>query len=126
MCDVQILTGLGILMSGYVVAISCFISAYHWQLLVYLVWFSNLTHMACFVALREYFYSHQRERNWRFILMTILWLGLLIAVVPTAFFNWGNDSPTVALPASNARCFFNAVVASRYFDGNDVLGTLAV
>lgn len=115
MCDAQLLTGIGILLSGYL-ALSCFISAYHWQLIVYLAWFSNLTHMACLIAMRGYLHQKQSERNWRLALMTLLWLGLVPAIIPTVFFNWANEEPTSALPASNARCFFDTHIASILFN----------
>lgn len=115
MCDAQLLTGIGILLSGYL-ALSCFISAYHWQLIVYLAWFSNLTHMACLIAMRSYLHQKQSERNWRLALMTLLWLGLVPAIIPTVFFNWANEEPTSALPASNARCFFDTHIASILFN----------
>ena len=58
MCDVQLLAGTGILLSGYI-SVTSYISAYHWQLVVYLAWFSNLTHIACLTALRGYLHQHQ-------------------------------------------------------------------
>lgn len=109
MCDAQILTGLGILLSAYT-SLSCYISAYHWQLVVYLAWFSNLTHMACLVALRGYLHQNQTERNLRLFFMTILWLGLMVSVTPTAFFNWSASERSPALPSSNTRCFFDLSV----------------
>ena len=116
MCDVQLLTGFGILLSGYI-SLSCFISAYHWQLVVYLAWFSNLTHLACLTALRRYLHQHQSERNWRLLLMTILWAALIPAMVPTAFFNWPNYwEPTASLPSSSARCFFNVKIGRALFN----------
>ncbi|KAK3897027.1 hypothetical protein C8A05DRAFT_20128, partial [Staphylotrichum tortipilum] len=65
MYGVQLFTGIGILLAGYI-GMSC-TSAYHWQLLVYLAWFSNLTHIACLTALRRYLYQHQSARNWRLL-----------------------------------------------------------
>lgn len=115
MCDVQLLTSTGILLSGYI-SLFCFISAYHWQLVVYLAWFSNLTHIACLTALRRYLHQHQLERNWRLFFMTVLWLGLIPAMVPTAFFNWPNEEPTACLPPSNARCFFDIHVGNALFN----------
>lgn len=115
MCDVQLLTGTGILLSGYI-SLFCFISAYHWQLVVYLAWFSNLTHIACLTALRRYLHRHQLERNWRLFFMTVLWAGLIPAMVPTAFFNWPNEEPTACLPSSNARCFFDIHVGNALFN----------
>ena len=120
-CDIQILTGTGILFSAYInVFHFCYLSAYHWQLVVYLAWFSNLTHMACLAAMRGYLHRNPRERNLRLVFMTVLWLGLLVAIVPTMFFNWTAREragrPTAALPASNARCYFNLETAWKRHD----------
>ncbi|KAK3682974.1 hypothetical protein B0T22DRAFT_445128 [Podospora appendiculata] len=52
----------GILFSAYL-DLASNLSAYHWQLVVYLAWFANLTHIACLTLLRGYLYEHQRERN---------------------------------------------------------------
>ncbi|KAK2592368.1 hypothetical protein QQS21_009948 [Conoideocrella luteorostrata] len=66
--------------------------------------------------MRGYLHQHQRERNWRLFFMTLLWLGLILAIIPTAFFNWSKTEPTSALPASNARCFFNMNTAHALFN----------
>jgi hypothetical protein len=116
-CDVQILTGLGILLSGYI-GLFCYVSAYHWQVVVYLAWLSNLTHVACLTVLRGYLHHHRGERNIRLFTMTILWLALFPAIAPTAFFNWTAEEPTAAGPASNARCYFEPGVGTTLFDKN--------
>lgn len=47
------------------------------------------------------------------ILMVILLAGLITAIVPTGYFNWGDSGYTIwsqgtaSVPASNARCFFS-------------------
>ena len=125
MCDVQLLAGTGILLSGYI-SLTSYISAYHWQLVVYLAWFSNLTHIACLTALRGYLHQHQLERNWRLFFMTVLWAGLIPAMVPTAFFNWPDESkpyqlvkePTASFPSSSAQCFFDLGVGHALFLNN--------
>ncbi|KAK2058239.1 hypothetical protein LY76DRAFT_63889 [Colletotrichum caudatum] len=107
LCDVQLLTGLGILFSSFF-SLAGYMSAYHWQIITYLAWFSNLTHAACLTALREYFHHHQMERNCRMILMLVLLAGLVTAIVPTGYFNWRSAfQGTAGVPASNARCFFS-------------------
>ncbi|KAF6815908.1 hypothetical protein CMUS01_12358 [Colletotrichum musicola] len=109
MCDVQLLTELGILLSGFV-GLSCYVSACHWQLIVYLAWFSNLTHAACLSSLRAYLYANQTERNWRMALMSLLLAGLITASIPTAYFNWA------VRQGSNARCFFTQSSAQAAWD----------
>lgn len=114
MADVQTVTGLGILLSGYS-DLACFISAYHWQVIVYLAWLSNTTHIACLSACRAYLFRHQVQRNIRLFFMFLLWVGLLIAMIPTAYFNWRPVEPSAAQPWSSARCFYDqAVVKALY------------
>ncbi|KAE9575078.1 hypothetical protein CGMCC3_g8852 [Colletotrichum fructicola] len=112
LCDVQLSTGLGILLSGYINLFHNAILAYHWKLLVYLVWISNLTHVCCLTILRGYLSQHRWERIWRVVLMFVLWGGLLSAFVPTLFLDWKKNDP-LRLGATNTRCFFNPNVAEE-------------
>ncbi|KAF4806851.1 hypothetical protein CGCSCA5_v013971 [Colletotrichum siamense] len=112
LCDVQLLTGLGILVSGYINLFRNAISAYHWRILVYLVWFSNLTHTSSLTLLRGYLNHHRLERICRFGLMFILWGGLLAAFIPTWWFGWFSGDPT-GIGASNARCFYSPDLAKK-------------
>lgn len=113
----QLLTGLGILFSGYINLGLDAISAYHWHMVVYLAWFSNLTHIACLTLLRGYLHQHQNERRWRLGLMLILWMLLLVAIGPTLWMNWTDDGSYPGgypgLPSTNARCFFHPSVALK-------------
>lgn len=89
-------------------------SAYHWHVVVYLAWFSNLTHIACLTILRAYLHQHQNERRWRLGLMFVLWILLLVAIGPTLWMSWMvHDRTDGGLPRSNARCFFHPSVASE-------------
>ncbi|TEA13042.1 Oxidoreductase andH [Colletotrichum sidae] len=112
LCDVQLLTGTGILLSGFI-GLRDYVSTYHWELITYLAWFSNVTHAACISCLRGYFYSSQTERNWRIGFMTVLLVGLVTAIVPTAYFDGA------AQPWSNARCFFDSELAEETWRGED-------
>lgn len=49
--DQQVVTGIALLASGYA-QLSSGISNYHWQMLVYLAWFSSLTHLSTLTVLR--------------------------------------------------------------------------
>lgn len=98
MNDLQILTGLSILVSGYT-QLKCGLSTYHWQILVNLAWFSSVTHLSCLAFLRNHLYNHQGERLWRLLAMGALLVMLIVAELPT-----GNYE---GLPeASYAICFF--------------------
>jgi hypothetical protein len=87
MSDLQILTGISILISGYA-QLRCGLSCYHWQLLVYLAWFSNLTNLACLTFLRHYLYIKPGERARRLIFIGFLALLLIVAMIPTGNYNW--------------------------------------
>ncbi|KAK2778808.1 hypothetical protein CKAH01_11582 [Colletotrichum kahawae] len=110
--DVQLLTGLGILVSGYINLVGNAITAYHWRILVYLVWFSNLTHTSSLTLLRGYLNYRPMERTCRLGLMFVLWGGLLAAFIPTWWFGWFSGDPT-GLGAANARCFYSPAIAKN-------------
>ncbi|TPX10114.1 uncharacterized protein E0L32_001311 [Thyridium curvatum] len=61
MCDIQIVTGLGILISGFADLWNG-ISAYHFQLVSQVAWFSSLTHICGLTILRRYFHSRPIEK----------------------------------------------------------------
>jgi hypothetical protein len=117
MSDLQILTGISILISGFA-QLRCGISCYHWRLLIYLAWFSSLTHLACLTFLRHYLYVNQGERAWRLVAMAILVILLIAAMVPSGNYQWDplqpsagfDDSTTeagiVPQPADYAICYF--------------------
>ncbi|KAM4063973.1 hypothetical protein HRG_012545 [Hirsutella rhossiliensis] len=89
-CDIQIVTDAGILISGFV----CLngdhpLSAYHWKILVHLAWFASVTHLAGLAAIRQHPHLHLFKRNIRVALMACVLTALLVAMVPTGFFVWG-------------------------------------
>ncbi|KAK0703952.1 hypothetical protein B0T26DRAFT_757447 [Lasiosphaeria miniovina] len=106
MCDIQIVTGLGILVSGYA-DLRHGISAYHFLLVVLVAWFSNLTHIAGLTVLRRYLHRKPFEKWIRLSLMMILSVMLLTAMGPTMFFNWPAWQGSAGLPGSYAICFFS-------------------
>lgn len=118
MCDVRIVTGLGILVSGYA-DLTNGISAYHFLLVGLVAWFSNVTHIAGLTVLRQYLHSRPCEKWFRLTLMILLSIVLLTAMCPTMFFNWAawidqipDESDyylqsTAASPGSYAICFFS-------------------
>ncbi|KAL8297659.1 hypothetical protein RB597_007263 [Gaeumannomyces tritici] len=93
MSDVQLLTGLAVLVSGFF-SLQCGspngppISAYHWQMVVNLAWFSIIVHLASLSVLRTHLRRSPRMRLLRFTLSLLLLVLLLVAIGPTAFFNW--------------------------------------
>ncbi|KAJ2979292.1 hypothetical protein NQ176_g3350 [Zarea fungicola] len=113
MSDLQILTGYSILISGYL-QLNCGLSAYHWQMLVNLAWFSSLTHLSCLTFLRSYLYHRHVERTWRLIAMGLLIVLLVFALIPTGNYAWGpagsNSRSASATPGPTpsdyARCHY--------------------
>ena len=103
--DQQIVTGIALLASGYS-QLPSGLDAFHWQIVVYLAWFSSFTHLTTLTVLRNYFQDHPATRLWRIILMiaTVSLLG--IALLPTGNYWWLSSYPdTSGVPAS---CFFQA------------------
>ena len=66
----------------------CGISAYHWQTIVYLTWFTTLTNFACLTFLRGYLHRHPIQRLLRLFAMTVIVFMLMIAIVPTGNYAW--------------------------------------
>ncbi|KXJ94993.1 hypothetical protein Micbo1qcDRAFT_200449 [Microdochium bolleyi] len=87
LCDGQILTGLSIMVSGWI-SLPCGLSAHHWQIIVQLVWFSSITHLSSFIMLRVHLRHSPVYRYTRMIMMLAL-LGMLIGgISATRSFNW--------------------------------------
>jgi len=79
MSDLQIISGIAILVSGYATLTSP-LSVYHWGVIVRLAWFSTITHLAALTCLRTYLFQNQSKRPVRLFLMGSLALLLLTAV----------------------------------------------
>lgn len=121
MSDLQIVTGIAILVSGYA-SLHCGISAYHWQLIVYLAWFSSVTHLSALTFLRNYLYNRLGERLWRLISMSAFLCMLIVALAPTGSFDWQglpSDVSPVVSPSTYAICHFAVP------DCNDLASTSA-
>lgn len=88
--DIQIFTGIAILVSGYT-TLQCRLSEYHWQILVHLAWFASITHLAALTFLRHYLHNHPTEKTWRVVAMLIMLVLLVTAIIPTSQFRWAND-----------------------------------
>lgn len=86
MCDIQLFNGFGILVAGFI-SMGCELQAYYWQLIVYLAWFSSVTHLSGLTVLRHYLGQRPTETYIRYALMMAL-VTLMIAIVPAGFFNW--------------------------------------
>ncbi|KAK0625027.1 hypothetical protein B0T17DRAFT_508047 [Bombardia bombarda] len=111
LADVQTITGLAILVSGFI-SLPCKLSAYHWQIITHLAWLSSATHLATLTFLRNYLNNHHGQLAWRVIGMGCLLVLQVAAAIPTTHFDFkdpyddANSSPNVA-PSFYAICFFN-------------------
>lgn len=115
MSDFQLITGLSILISGFT-QLGTGISAYHWQRLVQLAWFSSITHLCTLTALRNYFRQNSLGYFWRLPGMVILIIMLIIALIPTGQYTWESSTIGAAQrkgdnvrpkPTDHAVCYFN-------------------
>ena len=109
--DQQIVTGIALLASGYS-QLPNGLDAYHWQIVVYLAWFSSFTHLTTLTVLRNYFEENPATRLWRIILMIVTVSLLGVALLPTGnqwwLSNYEENSITLGVPAI---CYFQG----RYF-----------
>ena len=113
MSDLQLATGIAILISGYS-QLRCGISTYHWLVIGRLAWFSSLTHLSCLTFLRNYLHNRKSQRQWRLVLMLLLIVMLITAIIPTGQYQWifsdyssiypSDDPPK---PSHYAICWFS-------------------
>ncbi|KAF4888649.1 hypothetical protein CGCVW01_v014482 [Colletotrichum viniferum] len=101
LCDVQVVTGLEILISGFVL-LRCGLHAIHWQIAVFLAWFSTVTHLSGLEVLRTHLNTYVWSKHLRFSLMFLLLILLLVGIVPTGFFSLRNKNFS-----SPAVCYFD-------------------
>ena len=98
--DQQLVTGIALLVGGFS-QLRDGLDAYHWQILVYLVWFSSLTHLTTLTVLRQYFRDNSAIRLWRAVFMLIIVVMLGIALVPTGNSFWLPFLPPLSNPNSS-------------------------
>ena len=115
--DQQAATGIALLSSGFA-QLSSGIDSYHWQILVYLVWFSSLTHLTTLTVLRQYFLHNPAARLGRAVLMLITVTMLGAALLPTGNNIWfyGNVYHAGPLAAAPAICYFQRLGSSKSFE----------
>lgn len=110
LADTQIITGVAVLASGFS-SLKCRLSAYHWQIIVYLAWFSSVTHLSALTFLRNYLRNHFAEFACRMVLMLVLLALLCTAVIPTSHFDFSGDDGNVNFkPSYFAICFYHQTI----------------
>ena len=95
--DQQLITGIGILVSGYT-QIECSLSIYHWEMVAYLAWFSSLTHLTTLTAIRMFFRKQPTLAYWRVILMGCTIVLLAASLIPTGFVAEDSDFYWMGIP----------------------------
>lgn len=133
MSDTQIVTGLSILASGFS-QINCGLSILHWHMVVFLAWFSSVTHLTTLTFLRRYIHDNRGIRTLRLLLMMLLVVTLAVALVPTGgscglqtaadFYRLYNGttqtwSDPPVFPGSPAKCCFLEMSDPSIFLGPD-------
>ncbi|KAL8802203.1 MAG: hypothetical protein Q9200_006674, partial [Gallowayella weberi] len=113
--DQQAVTGIALLSSAYAQLNAVPpISSYHWQIVVYLAWFSSLTHLTTLTVLRQYFRDNHTARLWRALLMLVTVAMLGAALLPTGDDRWfTGDAPYYHRGlAAPALCYFQRLISA--------------
>ncbi|KAL8951507.1 MAG: hypothetical protein Q9222_002521, partial [Ikaeria aurantiellina] len=115
--DQQVVTGIALLGSGYgQLKSGNGIDSYHWQIVVYLAWFSSLTPLTTLTMLRYYFLRNPGARLGRALLMLITVMMLGVALLPTGDRQWFissyyNSMDYAGIPAL---CYFRRLDSQDY------------
>lgn len=83
----QMITGVSLLTSA-LLQLRSGITIYHWQIVVYLVWFSSFTHLATLRVLWKSLAENPPIRWWRETIMRLIVGGNVIAILPTDNARW--------------------------------------
>lgn len=102
--DTQVITGISILLAGYI-QLPLGISAYHWQVVIALAWFSSLTHLLTLKSLRDYFRERLEMAVWRAVLMGFVMILLVVAIGTTGYIVQADSPDDDAFPAI---CLFSS------------------
>ena len=104
--DQQLITGVAVLISA-LTQLNSGLSSFHWQIAVYLAWFSSMTHLGTLTSLRYHFHCNTRARNLRVILMTLNLALLITALIPTGNYYWLENRLGSFYGFLPAICFFD-------------------
>lgn len=127
-CDQQLITGLGVLIAGFVQAFFYDLSAYHWNSVVYLAWISSTVHLMTISTIRDKLNASQVLRNVRLCIMLCILAMLVAALVPTMNDLWyisfflvisaeaGDPAAWHSMIATPAKCFWKREVLFRDFE----------
>ncbi|KAH7062874.1 hypothetical protein BKA63DRAFT_587235 [Paraphoma chrysanthemicola] len=113
--DTQLVTGLGILIAGYS-QLQCGISAYHWQIMVFVAWFASFSFLSAMTFLEGYFQTNNNMRLIRVGFMVILASMLIVALLPTGSRNWLNmfHQGEGYYPSLSTACFYKQLLMKSF------------
>lgn len=111
MSDQQIVTGIAIMGAGFQGLRTGTLSAYHYQIVLYLAWMSSSVHLTAITVLASYLKRHRGVLAWRLTGMLVLFVMLIVGLIPTISNDWGifwwdgidSNKTGWAIPA---RCFW--------------------
>jgi hypothetical protein len=106
--DLDLVTGLGILLASYS-QLDCGISAYHWQIMVFVAWFASFSFVSAMTFLEGYFQTNNSMRIIRVFFMIVLASLLIAALLPTGSSMWLNQYPDDDqgfYPSLSTACFY--------------------
>ncbi len=86
--DQQLITGLAILIAGYIQAVTSDLAVYHWNVVVYLAWLSATVHPMSLSLLRDRPSENPTLRTIRLAAMLLLFGLLAAALIPTTSARW--------------------------------------
>lgn len=125
------ITGIAILASGFFQLCgensTAGIASYDWQIVVYLGWFSSLTHLTTLTALRTYMIEHPVIRLWRLFFMLVIVVMLIISLIPTMQLGWfyAPGSQESSYAAIYAGCYYRSIGRPSYkFDTNGLISMI--
>ena len=101
--DMQVITGMAILLCGYT-QLRNGLSSYHWEIIVSLAWFSSLTHLATLTSLRDYFRARPAMAMCRAGFMGAVLVTLAISFGTTGYIPQFGSTESPSWPAG---CLFS-------------------
>ena len=107
--DMQVITGMAILLCGYT-QLRNGLSSYHWEIIVSLAWFSSLTHLATLTSLRDYFRARPAMALCRAGFMGVVLVTLAISFGTTGYIPQFGSTESPSWPAS---CLFSPKSMSK-------------
>ena len=120
--DIQVITGMAILLCGYT-QLADGLDSYHWVMVVNLAWFSSLTHLATLSSLRSYFRARPSMAVCRAVFMGVVLVMLVVSYGTTGYISQFGSRVQLSWPA---QCLFSSASMSEIgksdfnpeFDGN--------